>query len=341
MPAVAEELRKIGIAVARTDEGFDLPVIDVTHPRFAIAEDAASAASLHAALVRHERRHRMVPGFLMRFMLKAAAKRSRLVNAMFGSGDSAFLDGMSTYVMKTGPDNLLAPYDTPTDRQFAASPHAIYMRLRTQQIAGLLAAGLVRELAGAGDRPLVLLNIAGGPAIDSMNALILMARNAPHLLRRRITIHVLDLDDAGPRFGNNSLLQLTAEGAPLCGLDIDFAHTSYDWNGTSALSAIVERLQHAVIVASSEGGLFEYGSDAAIVANLKALRADGAGARCIAGSVTRNDEARAKLIGASQFEIIPRGIGVFSPLAAEAGYAISDVRSTVWSDQVSLRLIVE
>jgi len=341
MTATVEGLRANGVAVARTDEGFDLPIIDVTHPRFAVAEDAASIACLHAALVRHERRHRMVPGFLMRFMLKAAAKRSRLVNAMFGAGDAAFLDGMSTYVMKTGPDNLLAPYDTPTDRQFAASPHAIYMRLRTQQIAGLLAGGLVRELAAAGDRPLVMLNIAGGPAIDSMNALILMVRNAPHLLRRRITIHVLDLDDAGPRFGNNSLLQLTAQGGPLCGLDIDFAHTSYDWNNTAPLSAMVDRLTDSVIVASSEGGLFEYGTDEAIVANLKALRAHGAGARCIAGSVTRSDETRSKLIGANQFKIVPRGICGFVPLATEAGYAISDVRSTVWSDQVSLRIVAE
>ncbi len=186
--------------------------------------------------------------------------------------------------------------------------------------------------------PLALLNIAGGPAIDSINALIILARKAPGLLARPITIQVLDLDETGPSFGGNALTELKAAGGPLEGIDVTLEYIPYDWNDVAPLSGLVG--QHvsrgAIVIASSEGGLFEYGSDEAIIANLKALGADGAGARCVVGSVTRADEARARLIGSSQFSVIPRGISGFAPLAASAGYRISEVRSTVWSDQVSM-----
>ena len=312
-------------------------MIDVTHPRFAVAEDFESLEALHEALLQRERRHRLLPGFLMRIMLKMAARKSRLVRAMFGDGNSTFLDGLSTYAMKIGAANLLAPYNTSTDRQFAASPHATYMRLRTQQVARMLADAMARELALSAPTPLALVNIAGGPAIDSINALIIAARNAPGLLARPITIQVLDADEAGPAFGANALTELKASGGPLDGIDVAYEYIPYDWNDVAPLSGLVG--QHvsrgAVVIASSEGGLFEYGSDEAIIANLKALGADGAGARCVVGSVTRADEARAKLIGSNRFSVIPRGIIGFAPLAASAGYRLGEVHSTVWSDQVS------
>jgi hypothetical protein len=45
-----------------------------------------------------------------------------------------------------------------------------------QQIARLLAEALLAPLADAPDAPLHLVNIAGGPALDSINALIMLAR---------------------------------------------------------------------------------------------------------------------------------------------------------------------
>jgi hypothetical protein len=333
-----DRMRREGVVIARTMEGDELPVLDVTHPRFAMPEDPKSYQALRLALLRSEQRHRLIPKFLMPMMVRSAAKRSRLMRAMFET-NSSFLDGLSTYVMKLGAGNLLPPYDAPMDRQFASSPHVAFMRLRTQQVAGLLAEGLASGLTAADDRPLHLVNIAGGPAIDSLNALILVARTSPDLLRRPIVIHVLDLDEAGPFFGKNALTQMTATGGRLHGFGIAFERHAYDWNETAPLETLLKELiaQNAVIVASSEGGLFEYGSDAAIVANLKALHANGGGARLVVGSVTRADETRQRLIGASQFKLIPRGIDGFAPLATQAGFTIRKARETIWSDQVELR----
>jgi hypothetical protein len=95
------------------------------------------------------------------------------------------------------------------------------------------------------------------------------------------------------------------------------------------------RAAGAIIAASSEGGLFEYGGDDAIVANLEALHVGNV--KLIAGSVTRSDEARRRTIAASRFKLIPRGLEGFAPLAARAGYRIARAETAQLSDQVLLR----
>ena len=79
------------------------------------------------------------------------------------------------------------------------------MRLRLQQTAKLMAEGLEHDLVAAPGVPLHLFNIAGGPAIDSLNALILLRRAGADVLARQITIQVLDVDARGPFFGANAL----------------------------------------------------------------------------------------------------------------------------------------
>ncbi|MER2536174.1 MAG: hypothetical protein ABTQ31_13545 [Rhizobiaceae bacterium] len=330
-------LRNEGVALARTSEGYLLPVLDVTHPRFAMADDEAGLARLHKTFMRSERDRRWIPAFLMKMIVRSAARRSRLVNAIFGE-DVTFLDGISTYAVKLGAKNLLPPFDAPMDRKFAAAPHILYLRLRTQQIAKLLAEGLTRQLSPSDDTPLHLINIAGGPSIDSLNALILTARSAPALLRRPITIHVFDLHPEGVFFGSNALAALREDGGALRGLDIGMTHVRYNWNDVAELETLMDGLvaAGAHVIASSEGGLFEYGSDDAIVANLSALNANGAGARYVAGSVTRGVESRQGFVGADRFSLIPRGLAVFAPLARRAGYAVGESRPGAWSDQIQL-----
>jgi hypothetical protein len=321
---------------AATRAGYVLPVIDVTDPRFTVPDDPGSLRRLFDAAAEEERRNRRMPKFIMRWLVKSAAKRSLMLQALFG-GNATFVDGMSTYVMKLGADNLTPPYDSPMDKRMAAAAPLTLLRLRTQQVARLTADALVAELAGAKTAPLHLINIAGGPAIDSMNTLIMLNRRDGELLRRRVVIHVLDPDDAGPFFGKNALAALMAEGAPLAGLDIAFDHRGYDWNAAGPLEALVRDLaaSGAVIAASSEGGLFEYGSDAAIVANLQALRTGGTA--LVAGSVTSADETRRRTITATRFKLIPRGLEGFAPLAARGGYRIAQAESAQLSDQVLLR----
>ena len=54
--------------------------------------------------------------------------------------------------MKLGAENLVPPYDTPVDRRLAGSPHIVLLRLRMQQVAQLVAAGIADDLASAGPR---------------------------------------------------------------------------------------------------------------------------------------------------------------------------------------------
>jgi hypothetical protein len=327
-----------GVVMARTREGHDLPVIDVTDPRFAVPEDPAAARALYDAFIDGERSRSRIPRFIMRMLLRSAARKSRLVRAMVDSR-AGYLDGITTYVMKLGAEHLVPPYDSPMDRRVAVSPHVPLMRLRMQQIARLLADGLVEPLAGAAGAPLHLINIGGGPALDSVNALILLCGARADLMRRRVVIHVLDSSTDGPFFGANALAALRADGRPLHGLDAAWQRHDYDWNAPAPLADLVRDLARAggLIAASSEGALFEYGSDDAIVANLAALHADGAGARLVAGSVTRSDEARRRMIDMTGFKLIPRGLAGFTPLATRAQFTVAKAEPAWLSDQVLLR----
>jgi hypothetical protein len=330
-----------GIILARTREGFDLPVIDLSNPRFAIADDPATLRTLQDAFAEEERRRQRIPKFIRRFRLLAAARKSRLVRAVF-STDKGYLDGISTYVMKLGADNLVPPYDTAMDRRFAASPHMVMVRLRMQQIAHLVAEGIADDLAAAPPHAaLSLINIGGGPAMDSINALILLRRARPDLLNRPIGIEVLDASRDGAYFGANALAALQARGGPLEGLDIVMRHHDYDWNQPSLLEALVEKLAAAgaILAASSEGALFEYGSDEAIIGNLQALNAKATGARLVAGSVTRADETRRRMIAQTRFKLIARGIAGFAPLVTQAGFRIAKSEPALLSDQVLLRIL--
>jgi hypothetical protein len=330
-----------GVTYARTREGFDLPVIDVTNPRFAVPDDPAAVRGLYDAFIAHERKRRHLPAFLLRLMLRMAARKSRLVRALVDP-QAGFLDGLSTYVMKLGAENLVPPYDTPVDRRLAGSPHIVLLRLRMQQVAQLVAEGIADDLAGAqAAAPLALINIGGGPALDSINALILLRRDRPALLQRPIAIEVLDASPDGAFFGANALAALQAGRGPLAGLDIAMRHHDYDWDRPAVLESLVEKLvaAGAIIAASSEGALFEYGSDQAIVANLRTLRANGAGARLVAGSVTSADDTRRRMIATTRFKLFPRGVAGFAPLAAQAGFRIAKAESVLLSDQVLLRPI--
>ena len=327
-------------AHARTADGHELPVIDVTDPRFTLADDPKAISALFDAYIEAERRQARVPAFLTRWMMRLAARRSPLLRALLRP-NAGFLDGLTTYVMKLGTANLPPPFDGDIDRRLTAAPQVVAMRLRLQQTAKLMAEGLEHDLIAAPGVPLHLFNIAGGPAIDSLNALILLRRAGSDALARQITIQVLDVDARGPLFGANALAALRAEGGALAGVEVAFSHEPYDWNRPARLEELVRQAaaRGAIIAASSEGGLFEYGSDEAIVANLKALQAGGRGARLVAGSVTRADAIRRRSIAACGFKLVPRGVEGFAPLAEAAGFRVDRVEVTPLSDQLRLRPI--
>jgi hypothetical protein len=323
------------IAYAATDDGLRLPIIDITQPVFALPDDPASLAALDAAYREAEQRYALVPRFVMNFMMRAAARRSRLLADIL-EPDTSFLAGLTTYIMKLPAETLPPPFDSDIDRRLVNSPQLTAMRLRLQQVVKLLADGLEPLLAANAAAPLVLINIGGGPAVDSLDALILLRRRNPALPARPIAIQVLDVDAAGPHFGAAALAALSAQRQPLAGLDIAFTHQSFDWNAPAPLADILGRAaaQGAIIAASSEGALFEYGSDDAIVANLKALH-DG-GAKAVVGSVTNADPVRRRSIIGSRFKLLPRGLDGFRPLAVRGGFCIARSEPTPLGDQVLL-----
>jgi hypothetical protein len=325
------------VVFATTADGLRLPVIDVTNPAFMVPDDPASLAARHDAFLAWDGRNRRMPAIVERLLFRLAARRSPLIRMILAS-DNDYLDSITTYMMKLGADQLPPGFDGPIDRKLAAAPHVTLVRLRMQQIARLLAEALLAPLAGAPDAPLHLVNIAGGPALDSINALIVLARTHATLLQRPIAIHVFDAHEDGPTFGARALAALAAPGKPLHEVEIQFQHHAYDWNDTAPLARLLDGLaaRGAIIAASSEGGLFEYGTDDAIVANLTVLTR--AGVPIVAGSVTSSSEMRKRMIAqAKRFRLFPRGLEGFAPLAERGGYALAESRPAIVSEQVLLR----
>ena len=332
-----EHNKKPGVCYAVTDDGLELPVVDVTHPAFAPSVDETRQGARLTQFLAEQRRFAQMPSWLRSVLLRFFMRGSRIGRGL-RRAEGHFLDGMTTYLFKVGPQNL-GSYAVPVDRRILMSLPAISVRLRLTDMAELLADGLAPRLAAAARRPLHFINIAGGPAMDSLNALIVLRQKQPPLLdERRIEVQVLDGDEHGPAFGARALVALQAPGAPLAGLDIGFKHTRYDWANTSSLTPVLESAQRerAVVAVSSEGGLFEYGSDDDILANLTALRHGDGNAAFIVGSVTRDDEVIRTLKLTSTAATHPRGLAVFGALVAKAGWRVARSVARPLSDQVLL-----
>jgi hypothetical protein len=87
----------------------------------------------------------------------------------------------------------------------------------------------------------------------------------------------------------------------------------------SKSTAHTPRRPASVVAASSEGALFDYGSDGAIVENLAALHGL---VPTISGSVTRDDEMTRLVLRETTFAVRPLGLPAFTALAARAGWRI-------------------
>lgn len=329
--------KRPGVCYAVTDDGLELPVLDVTHPAFACELSAEKQALMVARFLEEQRRFAQLPRWLRGVLLRFMMRGSRIGRGL-RRADHSFLDGMTTYLFKLGPQHL-GSYAVAVDHKILHSLPAVSVRLRAQDVARLLADGLTSRLRDERDRPLHLLNIAGGPATDSLNALIIVARQEPALLANRaIAITVLDRDPHGPAFGARALAALQEPGAPLHGLSIRFEHQPFDWSQPTELEPILAaaRGRGALVAASSEGGLFEYGSDDAIAGNLRVLAASAGAGTFMVGSVTRSDEPMQVVKLTSTAATRPRGLTVFTELVQKVGWSVTRSIARPFSDQVRL-----
>jgi hypothetical protein len=325
---IPETRKKPGVFYAESADGIELPIVDLTHPSFALPVDRAEATALIERYARAEARRGRLQQWARRPFYGYFLKRSVLGRALMGAAGT-FLPGMPTYLLKLGPDHLGAGYAQEIDRRIAASPPALAMRLRLLDVVALLVEGLVPALARPAAEPLHLVDIGGGPASDSLNALILLRKEHPALIEgRAVRIHVLDRDDRGPLFGARALEALRGEGGPLRGLDVSLEHVRYDWTDTMVLDATLAAIARAggIVACSSEGALFDYGSDEEIRANLASIRRGSPAGAIVVGTVTRARRAarpgtrREK--SRHRVAVIPRTPEEFETLVGSAGWRV-------------------
>jgi hypothetical protein len=326
-----------GVSYARTGDGETLPVIDITNPAFTVTTTDDELGRLTRQFIDESRRFERTPRIIRRILMRAMLRKSTLGRGLLAASGT-YLTGLNTYRLKLGPGNLGAGA-VAADHRIAASVAAIATRLRLEDVARLLAESLTPALLATPDRPLLFVNIAGGPAADSWNALILLRRDQRVTLAgRTIGIAVLDLDTSGPAFGAHAIDTLARPGGPLSGVHAGFRHVSYDWRNAGALEGLLTDLdaRRAICAVSSEGGLFEYGSDDEIIANLAALRADTPADTVVAGSVTRDDEPARIAQAAGHAATRLRTLEAFEALASAAAWTVDRVIARPFSYNVRL-----
>jgi hypothetical protein len=331
-PQLAETDKHPGLAYAVSSDGIELPVIDITHPAFQIDLDPRTISSLLERYAAEEQRRARMPKLLQRPLLRIMLGGSRLGRAFLASSGGV-LGSMPTYLAKLGPTNLGRAWAGRIDRAIAAAAPSVLARVRLEDMARLLEEGLTPVLGGRPRQPLTLVNVAGGPAADSWNALILLRRRDPALLLGRpIRIEVLDIDDSGPAFGARALAALGNDGGPLAGVDLLFRHRNYDWREPSRLESMLGGIEGAVAL-SSEGGLFDYGTDDEIGGHLERFRRLAPPDAVVVGSVSRSGGPG---LERSQFAIRLRTLEEFRGIAEAAGWAIARAIERPLSNNVRL-----
>ena len=330
--------RTPGVCYAQTVTGQELPVIDVTNPAFSLGapSDTEMAALIQKSAAEQERFNGM-PAFLRKRSMWLMSRRSVLMRGVMGA-DGTFLAGMNTYLMKLGPANLGRGFGS-VDRALASSIPAISLRLRLKEIVRLLADTVGPVLAATSGRPFHLINIAGGPCMDSINLLIQLRRDRPGVFDGRpVRIHALDLESPGPIFGGRALQALKAPGMPLAELDVILEHTPYQWSEPRQLQSCLGKLDltESVVAAASEGGLFDYGTDDEIRGNLEVLHAMTPMHAVVAVTTTPVDGPGRAFNQTSGARTVSRSREAFAELSAAARWKVVSFAKVLMNDVLIL-----
>lgn len=301
-------------------DGVHLPVLDVTHPAFSASVTEQEMGAMERQYLDEASRFQEMPA-----AMREVLRQSALGSALMASAGT-FLAGMPTYLLKLGPESL-GPDATAIDQRIAASFPAVCARLRLRDMAELMAEGIAAA-ALEQLRPMCFVNIGGGTAADSWNALILLRTRYPQLLEgRKIALGILDPDTEGPAFGARAIEALGGSDGALNGLDVKVRHFAESWAETDKIAEAMKTLRaaDALCAVSSEGALFEYGSDDEIVEALKVLHKETAGDAIVVGSVTREGECTSASQGAVRAAMRPRTMEIFAGLAEQGGWRVQKV----------------
>ena len=265
---IPEKHKIRGLSYAYTDDGIELPVLDITHPLFAASIDEERLADLRKESAQGAKNLKELPDSHKKIL----GERSHIYRGFFlKDSDVNYLSGMSTLWTKLGPQLIGGGEERDIDRKVSQGIGPVAARMRLRDMCMLQARALIPQLTKSPQK-LCFINIAGGAATDSINTLILILKENQSLLKhRKIEINVLDIDTQSPHFAGRCIEAWKAPGCHFYGLDISFNHISYNWADTRTLITLLSERKECIQMCASEGGLFEYGSDEEIITNLNSL----------------------------------------------------------------------
>jgi len=320
-PSAHGKRGKSHILYAKAPDGRSLPIVDITDPFFVSHTTDEELEAIIADSVRKLKASSTQPRFIRRWIVS----HSILLHALMLSG-KPFLGGIGTYLFKLSPACFGRGLGGFLDRKVSQAIGPLTIRLRFQAYVHLLAEELAPTLDEDLNRPLWLLSIAGGTAAESWNTLLVLQKEKPELVAvRPIGVNVLDLESEGPMFGEQVFRVLGEEGGPLHGLNLDFSDTPYDWTDVTPLQELLlkRKEEKPVVAVSSEGGLFEYGSDEEIINHLEVLQEEAPRDTVVFGTAVKDALAVRTVHTTSSFTFLTRTEDEVAQLAAKAGWRIS------------------
>jgi hypothetical protein len=269
MNTIPEKNKVSGLSYVYTDCGLELPVLDITHPLFTASINEESLEALCKESAQRAKSMKEMPDAQKKMILETSYIFGRYFNK---DPHPTYLSGMSTYMLKLGPNLIGGGEERNIDRMITMGVVSVAARMRLRDICRQQVNALVPQLMAAPGKELCLINIAGGAAADSINTLILVLEENQSLLKnRKIEINVFDIDIDSPNFAGRCVEALKTPGCHFHGLDISFNHLKYNWADTRDIIDFLAKKSDCILTGTSEGGLFEYASDEEIKNNLDAL----------------------------------------------------------------------
>jgi hypothetical protein len=281
-----------GLSYAFTSNGVELPVLDITHPCFISCTNEKILNKLLPYVQKNADKNaekfNKIPAFYKRYLIKHSFAIAELLQV---EDQNTFASGITTIMMKLGPGLIGKGKKRFWDRQMNKGFGPLVIRMRARDISKCQADVLIPVLTNSPGKDLCFINIAGGAASDNINALTLIQKENPALLKeRKIEINVLDIDKFGPAFADRCIAALKAPGGRFNELNISLRHIQYDWNDTEKLAELLTERKEWLQLCSSEGGLFEYCSDEVIIRNLNTLFSHSNDKITIAGTLLHDAE---------------------------------------------------
>ena len=260
-----------GLSYVFTTNGVELPVLDITHPGFISSIDENRLKRLIPYIEKNAEKNaekfNKIPTFIKNYFIKHSFAMAELLK-----NETSFATGISTLMMKLGPNLIGKGKKRFWDRSVSKGFGSLVIRMRMRDISKCQAEAIIPLLNKSPEKNLCFINIAGGSASDSINTLFLIQKEYPSLLKnRKIEINVLDIDTYGPDFAERCISALRLPGNKFSELNILFRHILYDWNNPQKLLELLSKRKEWLQICSSEGGLFEYCSDDVIIQNLIVL----------------------------------------------------------------------